>query len=251
MCRSKISILFFWMFYIIIGLPNKASGQKNRLSEQTYRFFDGMRGQTNLGIFKGIAYSNPYRVVNERSQFFNTADFILGSVQYDGQPYFDIPLRYDVYNDQLLVENSALANTPIMIFDTSKVTSFSIGEHNFEHIDNEIPSSVTVGFFELLLDRSTLQLYKRHTKKIFKRTDEQTLYYEFKNGHYYLLRYQEVYFRFKKVNELPRIFSGQKKAIKEAVKQYGNLKKTDADAYVMAVLNNLLLMEPINKEKVR
>jgi mannose/fructose/N-acetylgalactosamine-specific phosphotransferase system component IID len=138
-----------------------------------------------------------------------------------------------------------------MIFDRAKVPNFSIGKQYFEYIERELPADVVSGFFELLLEKDVVQLYKKHTKKIFKRTDNQTLYYEFKNGHYYLLRYKGEVYRFKKANDLGRIFPKKKKEIKQAAKRHSDFKIKSADGYVIAILNDLSLAVLMEKKEAQ
>lgn len=244
--------LLFWM--LLLGLSSSLSivnAQDSEVNKEIYRFFDRMIGSTNLDIFKGVGYTDLYRTINDRNQFLDSSNFVSGNVRYDGEHYFDIQLNYDVYNDRLLVQHSALANTPIVMVATEKVSNFHISDRYFEHLNKKLPTGVKEGFFELVVERDGLQLYKKHTKKIFKRTDEQILYYEFKEGYFYLLKYQDVYYRFKKVKELGSIFPQKKRELKKLAKQHIALKKIDSDNYVKAILHGLSLGNNTLKTKVQ
>lgn len=231
----------------IFVVPKMLYGQVERVSVSPYVWFDRMIGQTNSGIFKGITYSNEYRVINERHQFFSTSDFVMGSVVYRGQPFFGIPLKYDVYSDRLLVQNSTLADTPVMIFDQGAIESFNIGEHNFKRIHAaSVMGAELSGYFEVLLKNESLTLYKEHTKKPFKRTDEQVVYYEFKNGHSYYLSYGDRYHKLKKTNQLNSLFPSFRKEIKTIRDQYESLRKSEPDTFLISIL--IELSELIAKE---
>jgi len=224
-------------------IPYGVKGQEPNTETQRYVWFDNLLGQTNSGIFKGLHYVNAYRVVNDAHQFLITSDFVLGSVTYYDQGYFDIPLRYDVYRDDLLVVNNELANRPIMLFDKKGVSEFAIAGNSFEYIPSKKPNEEVSGFFEVLLRKDSLTLYKKHKKKVFKRTDTQVLYYEFKNYYYYLLKVNDSYFTFKKAKELNRIFPKLRKELKAIDRKYSSLKKDSADDYIKAVLTDLYLLQ--------
>lgn len=216
---------------------------------EKYSWFDNLIGQTNSGIFKGALYANEYRVVNEKHQFFDSPDFRQGSVTYNDQSYFNISLKYDVYLDNLLTQNSSLANRPMMIFDKEGVSEFTIENNYFEYLIGNKSDNIISGFFEVLLKNDSLILYKKHTKKIFKRTDEQIVYYEFKDGYYYLLYCKGIYHPFKKSKELNRIFPDTKKELNTIRKKHSPLKETSRDDHVKAILTDLLLLQPTLKQK--
>ncbi|GAB5474958.1 MAG: hypothetical protein Mars2KO_30570 [Maribacter sp.] len=218
------------------------------MENEKYLWFDNLIGQTNSGVFKGVRYTNEFRTINEKHQFFQTTDFRTGSITYMGQDYFELQMQYDVYLDQLLVMNGALPNRPIMFFDKQGVARFSIEGHSFEHLTYTTSNEKKSGFFEVLLKNESLRLYKKHSRKIFKRTDAQNLYYEFKDGHSYLLQSGSTYYPFKKVKELNGIFPEYRKEIKPILKRHVALKNSDTDAYVRAVLNDVLALKPIPKK---
>jgi len=238
-------ILFCFFLGLFYASSNESWAQE--LKKETYLWFDDQIGQTNSGVFKGVLYVNEYRVVNEKHQFFESLDFRFGSISYKGQSYFNIPLKYDIYLDQLLLQNQELANEPIMVCDTKAVTEFTIDSHPFRYIEYNIGNREVTGFFELLLKNDYLSLYKKHTRKIFKRTDDQSIYYEFKSGYYYVLRLNDAYYPFKKATQLSTIFPAYKKELKSIGKRHSSIKKTDSDNYIREILTDLLVLIPTDK----
>lgn len=231
------SFALFWTLSFLI--PMNTNGQDYGAGKGKYQWFDDILGDTNSGIFKGILYVNEYRVVNDRHQFFESEDFKSGSVVYYGQEYFGVFLKYDVYLDNLIGVNYELANEPAMVFDKNGVAKFSIGNNNFEKVSNEAISE-EAGFFEVLLRDKSLTLYKKHGKKLFKRTDEQLIYYEFKDNFSYFLEMNSTFRSFKKAKELQRIFPEHKKRIKESLQLRSSLRKSSHDDYVKKVLLDII-----------
>lgn len=235
--RNKTQLVIFLMLLFLV--PQKEVLGQNEASEN-YLWFDQLIGPTNSGVFKGVRYANAFRTINEKHQFFKSTDFRTGSVTFFGQRYFELPLQYDVFLDQLLVMNTNLPNRPIMVFDRFGVTRFTIDGHVFELLSEEVTDTELRGFFEVLLQEQQLTLYKKHLKKPFKRTDAQNLYYEFKDGYMYVLLTEGTYSTFKKVGELAKIFPSYKKELRTILKKHVDLRKSGSDDYVMAVLNDFL-----------
>jgi len=244
--HTNTTLLIFFLANCFL-CPIEFCGQDSEGERGKYQWFDDIIGETNSGIFKGILYENEYRVINERHQFFESKDFKPGSVVYYGQQYFDVSLKYDMYLDNLLGINYELANEPAMVFDKNGVDKFSIGNTHFENISHRIASE-DAGFFEVLLKNDSLKLYKKYQKKIFKRTDEQVIYYEFKDGYSYLLYLYDSYYPFKKVKELNRIFPKYRKELKLISKKHSALKKSNTDDYAKMVLKDFLLLNPSLKQ---
>jgi len=198
-----------------------------------------MLGHTNSGMFKGVADTETFRVLNERHPFFKYTDFTLGSLVYDGQPYFEVELRYNVYQESLFTRNTEAIGTPPMRFDKHKVTQFTIDGHAFRNMGTGDTGDNRLGFLEVLLENDSLALYKRYTKKIFKRTDEKLVYYEFKDGHSYYVQYAKTYFSLKKASELNAIFPEHKKSLKTIRDRHEDLRKTNPDSYMKSILLDL------------
>ncbi len=190
-------------------------------------------------MFKGVAYTEEYRVINERHQFFKEPDFALGSVVYDGQPYFDVELKYDVYQGNLLTMNTEALGSSILILDGNKVTEFTIHGNRFKNLNQNLVENKAYGFLEVLVENDSLSLYKKHAKKIFKRTDKEILYYEFKDRNSYYLHYADTYYSLKKANDLNAIFPEYRKSLKAIRNRYASLGKSDPDAYMKSILLDL------------
>jgi len=199
-----------------------------------------MIGQTNTGIYKGVAYDEPFRVINERHQFFKERNFVLGSVIYDGLPYSHLQLKYDVYNDELLIRNSEAVGFPVMIFDKNKVANFSIKKYSFKKIDTVLAGEKKLmGYFEVLLKTDSLVFYKKHSKKLLTRTDQKVVYHEFRDGYSYYLYFENNYYRLKKVNDLGGIFPKYRKSLKTLRNRHASQRKSSPDIYMISILSDL------------
>jgi len=219
-------------------------GQNKQETDSPYSLFDEVIGHTNSGIFNGIEYFEKFQVKNDKHKFFKHKFFIWGSVIYNNQPYFKTALKYDVYDDELLIKNSEKLEAVITQLDKNNVTEFELNGHLFKNITFSIKQDEYIsGYFEILFENEVITLFKKHRKKISRITDKE-IYYEFKDQFQYYIRRQNTYFKLKKVGFLTTIFPEYKIQLKDSFKRHENLRKTDSDKYLKSViidLNNLIL----------
>ena len=114
--------------------PFDLRAQKENNTKERYIWFDNLVGQINSGICKGERYINEYRVVNDKYQFFTKPEFRPGSVSDKYQIYFDVPLKFDVYHDNLLAQNVELPNRPVMVLEGENIAEFTLDGCTFKYI---------------------------------------------------------------------------------------------------------------------
>lgn len=223
--------------------------QENENKADYYTLFDQTIGITNSGIFNGVVYFEKYPVRGNEHKFFGSKDFVLGTVEYKEQSYFNVELKYDVYEDQLLIKNPDLSGSPIAVLDKESITTFKINDHLFKNlVFSTRKNNGLSGFFEVLIDDDSLTLLKKHTKKIFRLLESETdgvelygskLYYKFKDGSSYYLRYNNEYYPLKKIVSLNSIFPQYKTELKEIYKRHEAIRKSDAESYLLSVIKDL------------
>lgn len=223
---SLIPVLFFGQ-----GFENESS---------IYSWFDGMIGKTNSGIFVGTEYVEHYRMLNEEHKFFDNPNFVNGSVIYDGQPYFDLELKYDLFEDQLLLRYSDQPNSPTLILDKQKVSGFTIKGHQFKNLPlNSTSDSNPYGFLEVLLSNDSIILYEKHHKKIRTRMNDKIQFYEFKERNSYFVFYKGNYYQIDRKRSLASIFPNYKVDLKAIENRYKKIRKDNPGTYLKSVLEDL------------
>lgn len=240
-------------------LPLSLESQNNQTNPDTYNWFDEIVGTTNSGIFEGTQYFERYKRIKERHQFFKTYTFSTGSVVYNDQSYFDILVKYDVFDEKLLVQDLNTLNAPVVELDKNKISEFEIGNHKFIHLNRDQKSKNEVsGYFEILLKKETFGLYKKHLKEIIRKSDEKVDYldkqvasYQFKDKQMHFVHYNETYYKVKKANDLNAIFLNLKTEIKSFSKKYKTLRKSDPDGYIMSILEDLNAVMSANNQSVQ
>ena len=204
-------------------------GQNAVVEPQYYNWFDNLVKRNNTVLFNGLEYIELYRTINDKHKFYGTSDFQMGTLVYDGQFFDQVPLKYDLDADQLLLNVGYNYSYPILILIKSKVDKFSLAGSNFVQVPRDTEELNEKGFYQILLDNSILSLLKKNSKKRFKRIRGSTLYYEFIAKGNYAIKYMGAYFEISNKQDIIRIWPEHRGFINENYN--ASLKKADEDTF--------------------
>ncbi len=192
------------IFLFFLFLSNIINGQVKTHEVDFYNWFDGITGIENSELHYGIVYVEKHRTKGKKTKFFPEPDFVLGSVVFDGQPYTDLNLKYDVYDDEVLMQVDRRLGGSILQLYKAKVNRFNIGGHDFIKIND---SKIKSGFYEVSLEKPLFSLLKKHRKKLTELLGKKLIFYEFEDGKKEcFLYYQQNYHLIKKVSDLTELF---------------------------------------------
>ena len=68
-----------------------------------YLWFDSMVDAKSTNLYNGVIEVEQYRMTKGKDKFYQTRSFQLGTLYYNGQPYHFVQLKYDLYEDVLLI----------------------------------------------------------------------------------------------------------------------------------------------------
>jgi hypothetical protein len=232
----KIPILIF--FISLFSLQHTWS---QNTSGNQYIWFDAILGVENTGIYSGIEYKEKYRTINEKHKFFLSPNFLKGSITYNGQSYYNIDLKYDVYEDMLLAKiKNKTGGDVILQLMKGKVTAFDLNNHHFINlVHKEMELEVYSGFYEILEANNTFVFYKKNEKIKKDRLDKSTVYSEFNTKDSYLLHYNESYYSIKSKRNIIQVFPGLKKEINVFHNSNEVLLVSKKDDYMIALMKRI------------
>lgn len=236
-----------WIFTSLLIHCHTLSAQQITDNGPYYKWFDKLVGVENTGLYEGILYKEQYRTINENTQFFKSPDFLPGSVVYAGQPYVEHQLKYNVFEDQLLVKvEPRLGGNTLQLF-RENVSEFIIDGHFFTRVAEGNGTSVAPGFYEVSLQTPAFRLLTRHSKRLFDRKDRSSLYYEFLDlNKEYLLHYQGSYHPIKNKSDLTELFPGLEKEIDAFYNRARVQRRTDPHMFTLGLMQRIgnLLFQP-------
>nr|WP_299385493.1 hypothetical protein [Allomuricauda sp.] len=234
------------------GIGVSMHGQESQEVDY-YNLYDQAVGVENTGLYQGIIYSERYRTINENTQYFKDRDFVKGSVCYEGQCYYDLDLKYDVFNDEVLLKLITTAGGGTLQLFKDKIDTFTIGGLQFVKLDAEkVPGLNLYGFYAITYEGPYYTLYTKYTKKSFDRKDRSSLYYEFLTGpSEHVLLYNDNYHIVNSKKDNILVFPNMKKDIDKFYNLARGLRKSDPDNFQVSLLKRLeiLLSQPKNTSK--
>ncbi|PCJ94937.1 MAG: hypothetical protein COA50_11180 [Flavobacteriaceae bacterium] len=243
MKKNCHAILIAFLFSCIF--PKTIYCQDNQNQAQYYNWFDELVGVENTELYNGIVYVEKYRTINSKTKFFNSPSFLQGSITYYGQKFYGLQIKYDVFEDQILLKlEDRLGGNTIQLFK-NRITDFRIDGHEFIRIEEKLGKKLVIsGFHEVAFEGPLFTLFIKHKKKDFDRKDRRSLYYEFinsKNG--YLLWYNNSYAVIDSKKDVSTIFPELKREIDNFYSIARSLRNSDLDSFMKSLMKRVEILK--------
>lgn len=203
--------------------------------------FDSIVGKENLGLINGSLALNTYRTIGDNNMYFRSNKFTIGNLIYDGQPYFNAKLKYDIYKDQLILNPPEQPEHIGINLIQDKTESFFIYGKNFVKITKnktEIPD-FTTGYYELIKIGNNFNLYIKHYKDILKEIKEEGIFYSFNEKYQYYIEYQGKYYETNNKTSIVKIFPKNKKEINAFYQKNRSISKTDYNLFINSLMTTI------------
>lgn len=221
-------------FSIIILLYSPVFSQNYENEKDYFQWFDKLTDTQNSHLSNGTSYFEEYDTKKGHHQYYLTSDFLTGDLIYDGQPYFNVNLQYNLFTDQLILRFYKGENLRTIQLIKDKVEKFSINNSEFISIPEK-----ESGFYEILFKKGQTRLYKKHYKTRQRHLDKALVYYSFKEKNSYLLYHNKKYFAVNKRKSITRIFPEKKELINTYFNRRSNLYALDKDKFMTSLLQQI------------
>ncbi|MDR6844003.1 hypothetical protein [Flavobacterium granuli] len=233
--KSRIKLIV--LLTIITTTAFKAQSQTN--SEiLLHTKFDSIVGKENLGLNNGPLALNPYRTIGDNNMFFKNNKYTVGNLVYDGQPYFNVKLKYDIFKDQLILNPPEQPEHIGINLIQDKTDSFFIYGKNFIKITKSQTTlpDFTSGFYEIIKIGKNFNLFIKHHKDILKGINEEGVYYSFNDNYQYYIEYKGKFYETNNKTSIVKIFPESKKNINAFYQRNRSLSKTDYNQFINSLM---------------
>jgi hypothetical protein len=233
--RIKYSVLKIIFSWILLNLSSTVFCQEANLEtlssealSKAFYEYDNYFGK-NLSIYTGKQYNDNYGHIGDH-QFFLDDYWEQGSVFFDGQFYDSIYLKFDIYNDELLVEyfsDKGLAMT--LVLQKTMISGFQLQGHTFIKLQVDSAATIKAGFYDQLFLGSNLSLYARRQKEIVRTAGSNTLKDDFVQKDRYFLLKDGAYYPVKNRGSVVHVLEDHKKELKHFIKSNNLRFQTERD----------------------
>ncbi len=224
------SFLFF--FKLIYGQSTKVEDRDH------YIWFDRFIGIENTGLYNGLQYIEKYKIYKEH-QFFGSSDYQKGYVTYHSEKYFDLKIKYNVYEDKVLLKLSDKFGGTTLQLNSDHVDNFNIGKHTFINLNLNDFSTVSSGFYEILLENDSFCFYKKHRKIKKELLTDDGILYNFLDRKSYILFHDNIYHSINSKGDLNKIFPELKKEINKFYNTNAAIRKSNSDTFWILLLKKI------------
>lgn len=231
--KTKYVFVLFFVFFFSIR-----TYCQNNSEIPFYTKFDSIVGKENLGLVNGAIALSQYRTIGENNMFLKNNKFTYGNLIYDGQPYYNAKLKYDIFKDQLILNPPGSPEHIGINLIQDKTTSFSIYDKNFLKINKSQTSlpEFETGYYEIIKIDKKFNLYIKHHKDIQKEVNEEGVYYSFHEKNQYYIELNDLFYIINTKSEIIKIFPKCKKTINTFFQKNRSLSKTDTNLFMNSLM---------------
>lgn len=228
--------------FSIAQVKNEISSEQLIVRNAASAYFQSLGEQS--GIYRGTEYTGfPYRLKSGH-QFFESTDISYGSVFYDGILYENVPMRFDIIKDQLVVRY--VDQVSGISLHNEKIDFFSVHNHHFIHIkeDNLNSPSIPPGFYDRVYDGGIEVLVNRSKGTLKEVSVEGNFITILKQKNNFFLKKQGVYYPVESSGSVLKVLGSKQKEIQEFLKKSNvKFRKDPENAIVRMVKYYDLLTE--------
>ena len=209
-----------------------------------YNWLDEKIGLENVNIHNGKQYHERFQPKTDKHSFFISSQFTNGNVFYNGEVYSNLSLKYDLFEQELIVQfqkNITSTGIAIQLFKNN-ITSFDLHDTHFVKIESkDVKGLPVLGFYQEAFSNASLKLLVKHSKHKKEVPYLETMLVEYnKNNHEYYIFYKNQYIKIKSKRNVINIFPSLKSQINTFYKKYTSLSKTDETLFLERLLKDLV-----------
>ena len=236
--EEKISIkeykVMITMSLLFICFLQTFAQVKNNESDY-YKWFDEVTGTENSNLYEGTLVVEEYVFFKDSHKFFGSQEYLSGNVVYGGEAYFNIEMKYDLYEDEVLLGLKSDEGIKMLRLVKERIDEFIIEEHKFRKLDCEIGKTNNVpGFQEVLMETVFFTFFKKHNKLKYTRYDGNRIFHEFISDNKYTLAYNGFCFNIKSKKDIVKIFPEYKSHINKNIVDAE--RKINKEQYLIKIL---------------
>ncbi|OEY71242.1 hypothetical protein [Salegentibacter salarius] len=235
----KNYFLFFSFFIITLS-----TFSQNYSEEKIFSWYDQNIGIENTTLFQGIEYVETDRMINEKHKFFETQEFQKGSVTYNGQTFYEVPLKYNIYDDLLLVNLEQDQRNFIFQLIDNQVNQFQIDENKFRYLKSNNNSDI-LGFYEVINEEGAFKIFKKHLRNRMEIRDRSVAYSEFSPADPdYIFQFKDEFFELDNRRDVYSKFPDLKSEIRGFYSKYRKQSRNNPDLFMKNLANEINSLIP-------
>ncbi|WP_300486416.1 hypothetical protein [Flavobacterium sp.] len=198
-------------------------------SEERYitKMHDSLVGKQGLAINNGYYHTNPYPLLNGKHRYYLSDTPLKATVLYENQYYYDIEIKYDLYQDNLVYKPSLESGNIGIELIPQNVDAFTINNKKFVNLGKKVSPMITFikGYYEENLKGNNFNFYIKHHKDRREIVNGTRTYNEFEDNNEYYIYRNDTYHKIASKSDLIALFPDLKKKINDLYSQNKSQEK--------------------------
>lgn len=225
--------------FFICALFSLTGFSQSNLQHKIYQSYDSMVGLYNTGLYNGTEFDDPFLNTNGTYRYFKNYDFTNGSINYKGQVYVNVPLKYDLLEDNIITYSNDNLSIFYIKLIPEFIDSFSIYGHSFIKLSDIKLGIAGNSFYEVAYLGNKLNLYIKHTKKKKDKALRSGVQYSFSQDDFYIIKHNGKYTTVNSSKEFRKLFPDKAKEIREFYKRFKTLSKSNPNVFMVKLVKFL------------
>ena len=212
-----------------------ADAQDKIPSEQLYeafaaRYMDSVSNRTT--IFYG-KLQEPLWMITSNNPYFKDARYTKSKIRYGGSLYTDIPLRWDLYRDELVVLSPDNYN---VVLSPDKTEDATFHGYHIRYLKKDSLSNSPPPGYYLLLHAGPCTVLVKHTAVMQQKSYNQRIENYFMFATKYYIKKENVYFPVKNKNTLLNALGDYHQELSRLIRANRFTFKRDAEAMIVTTV---------------
>ena len=208
--------------------------------KKVYKIYDSVIGKKNLGINNGVIFKDNFITESKEKnhRFFEINSFQLGNIVYNNQPYFDILLKYDLFEGDIIAKILYDNNFSILKLEREKIKEFSITNKTFVNVSFFEKKGILVEnrFYQKLYSKEKMYLFKTYKKNTSQYILDNKLFNKFSLLENFFLMYNSELYFIESKKDFKKLFPQTKATIYSYYKKNKKLRKTNPSLFYIELV---------------
>lgn len=187
-------------------------------------------------LYAGPQYTDYYLKLQDGHPFYLNTAFHYGSIMYDNILYQKIPMKYDILQSKIVIQDASGIFRLLPEYD--KISFFTLDNHEFIKLikDSSNPSLPISGFYEVLYKDKGLTVLKKETKQVVEDLNSKsTIQRNVISDVDFYVRTGNAYRIFNKKNQVLSAFKDKKTEIRQYIRKKNLDFKNDSENSLVSV----------------
>ncbi len=222
---TRRRLLLYGLFFLLSDthaqLPAPDTASSRRDVDKSYRQYLNFEAP----LFNGPVYNDYRHNISNSLPFIKTAELQSGSVKYDGILYEDILLNYDVFKDELVIQNPS--NQKIFMALKPRLNYFELSGTRFTMVHHS-REGIQPGIYEVVYSGAKIEVLLKHTKELDENITGYTTQFSFTAYKKFYIKKGDTYVKVDNTRSMLKILGDKEGSIRKFMEGRKLSMKDDA-----------------------